>query len=673
MPKRILIDATHVEETRVVLLENGRVQEFDSETSVKQQLKGNIYLAKVTRVEPSLQAAFVDYGGDKHGFLPFSEIHPDYYNIPISDKQALLKSIRDEERAEEIKEYDDEDADSADLQVANDEVASVIDASVEQGAAPVEDADVVIEALPHRRGGRNRSRDKGGRNSRRNDDDFAEASVVDVVGGGEDDNDHAIKNSQLYKKYKIQEVIRRNQIILVQVDKEERGNKGASLTSFISLAGRYSVLMPNSLRRGGVSRKIANAEDRRRLKKVVAELRLSEDAGIIVRTAGSTKTDKEIKDDYDYLAGLWNQIRELTLTSTAPAFVHEESSIIKRTMRDMYNDDVKEVMIEGDETYKAVKSFIQRVMPDHSGNIRQYKNKVPIFSRYKAEEQIGALFKAQVSLESGGSIVINPTEALISIDVNSGKSTGQRSVEETATSTNLEAAQEISRQLRLRDLSGLIVIDFIDMMELKNRKAVENVLKNAFADDRAKIQIGRISSFGLLEMSRQRMRASFLEVNTKLCHVCGGSGTVKATESIAVNVLRAIEDEVSRGTKCKAVDIHVSTDVAIYILNNKRRPLSAIEDRYNVRVYIRADSAIVGEQWRIAKIAAPYEADVAEESEGKDENSESAGQVLPFPDRKSRRGRRGAQENANENTKAVSKKPITVGSILGGLWERIID
>ena len=669
MPKRILIDATHVEETRVVLLENGRVQEFDSETSVKQQLKGNIYLAKVTRVEPSLQAAFVDYGGEKHGFLPFSEIHPDYYSIPTADKQALLKSIRDEERAEESKEEDEENT----TENKSSEISGVkegTDFDAEKEDAVIGQDDVAVESLPHRRGGRNRNRDRGGnRGERRNDDDFTESSAVEVVGGGEDDSDSYIKNSQLYKKYKIQEVIKRNQIILVQVDKEERGNKGASLTSFISLAGRYSVLMPNSLRRGGVSRKIANAEDRRRLKKVISELRLSEDAGIIVRTAGSSKTDKEIKDDYDYLAGLWNQIRELTLTSTAPAFVHEESSIIKRTMRDMYNDDVKEVIIEGDETYKAVKSFIQRVMPGHTGNIRQYKNKMPILSRYKVEEQIGALFKAQVSLESGGSIVINPTEALISIDVNSGKSTGQRSVEDTATSTNLEAAQEIARQLRLRDLSGLIVIDFIDMMDMKNRKAVENVLRSAFADDRAKIQIGRISSFGLLEMSRQRMRASFLEVNTKLCHVCGGSGTVKATESIAVNVLRAVEDEVSRGAKCKVVDVYLSIDVAIYILNNKRRPLSVIEDRYNVRVYIRADSSVVGEQWRIVKINMPQEAD---EPDKVNSNAEG-GEVVPFPERRSKRSRKGEAEGVNQNLKPEPKRSVTFGSILGGLWEKILD
>ncbi len=664
MPKRILIDATHLEETRVVLLENGRVQEFDSETSVKKQLKGNMYLAKVTRVEPSLQAAFIEYGGDKHGFLPFSEIHPDYYSIPISDKQALLKSIRDEERAGENEEEDD-----AEAEPKEDDTES----------EPKEDA-AFTESSGDKTG--KNSHRRNSRQSRRNDDDFtsADSSIVEIVGGAQDDAElePAIKNSNLYKKYKIQEVIKRNQIILVQVDKEERGNKGASLTTFISLAGRYSVLMPNSLRKGGVSRKIGNSEDRRRLKKIIADLRMSEDAGIIVRTAGLGKTDKEIKDDYDYLAGLWNQIREFTLISTAPAFVHEESSIIKRTMRDMYNDGVKEVMIEGDETYKAVKAFIQKVMPGHTGNIRQYKNKVPIFSRYKVEEQIAALFKAQVSLESGGSIVINPTEALISIDVNSGKSTGQRSVEDTATSTNLEAAQEISRQLRLRDLSGLIVIDFIDMMELRNRKAVENLLKNAFADDRAKIQIGRISSFGLLEMSRQRMRASFLEVNTKVCHLCGGSGAVKATESIAINVLRAIEDEVSRGTKCKAVDVHVSTEVAIYILNNKRRQLSAIEDRYNVRVYIRADSEILGENWRITKLNLQHPEIIDESSDSGQENKPKtdivSGEIVAFPDKKSRNSRHKVAENNNENRQAkTSGRLITVGSILGGLWQKIID
>lgn len=659
MSKRILIDATHVEETRVVLLENGLVQDFDSETSVKKQLKGNIYLAKVTRVEPSLQAAFIDYGGEKHGFLPFSEIHPDYYSIPISDKQDLLKSIR----AEENHEDEDEISDNSDQENSSQE------GETPEAYSDSNSEEEVAEAtVPHRR--RN---EKHARHSHK-DEEFENKSSIEEIGGEEDEPETAIKNSNLYKKYKIQEVIKRNQIILVQVDKEERGNKGASLTTFISLAGRFCVLMPNSLRKGGVSRRIGSNEDRRRLKKVISELRLSEDAGIIVRTAGSTKTDKEIKDDYDYLAGLWNQIRELTLTSTAPAFVHEESNIIKRTMRDMYNDSIKEVQIEGEETYKAVKTLIQKVMPGHRGEVRLYKNKVPIFSRYKVEEQIAGLFKAQVNLQSGGSIVINPTEALISIDVNSGKSTGQRSVEDTATNTNLEAAQEIARQLRLRDLSGLIVIDFIDMMELKNRKAVENVLKTAFADDRAKIQIGRISSFGLLEMSRQRLRASFLEVNTKTCHVCNGAGVIKATESIAVNVLRAIEDEVSRGAKCKSVDIHLATDVAIYILNHKRKPLTQIEERYNVRVFINADNVIAGEQWRITKIITPVEIeDTAENASKQEKPKEQSGEVVSFNDKKGRRGRRN-QEASNANTPETGRRrPITVGSILGGLWEKIID
>lgn len=655
MSKRILIDATHVEETRVVLLENGQVQDFDSETSVKKQLKGNIYLAKVTRVEPSLQAAFIDYGGDKHGFLPFSEIHPDYYSIPISDKQDLLKSIRAEEN------HDDDDD--------NTETSST-EAS-EPTAIPDNNNDITTESVPHRR----RSERPSRHNHREEDEN---KSTIEEIGGEEDDHDSSIKSSNLYKKYKIQEVIKRNQIILVQVDKEERGNKGASLTSFISLAGRFCVLMPNSLRKGGVSRRIGSNEDRRRLKKVIADLRMSEDAGIIVRTAGSSKTDKEIKDDYDYLAGLWNQIRELTLTSTAPAFVHEESNLIKRTMRDMYNDSIKEVIIEGDETFKAVKDFIQKVMPGHRGDIRHYKNKVPIFSRYKVEEQIAGLFKAQVHLQSGGSIVINPTEALISIDVNSGKSTGQRSVEDTATNTNLEAAQEIARQLRLRDLSGLIVIDFIDMMELKNRKAVENLLKNAFEEDRAKIQIGRISSFGLLEMSRQRLRASFLEINTKICHTCNGAGVIKATESIAINVLRAIEDEVSRGSKCKAVEVYLATDVAIFILNHKRKPLTLIEDRYNVRVFIHADNVIAGENWRITKINTPVEDEEitdVEAAKPQDKNKAESGEVVAFPDKKGRRGRKNPQDASNENSQEgeIRKRPITVGSILGGLWEKIID
>lgn len=645
MPKRILIDATHVEETRVALLENGRVQNYDSETWVKKQLKGNIYLAKVTRVEASLQAAFVDYGGERHGFLPFSEIHPDYYNIPTADKQELLRSIRNQERAEESKEYDGIESDV--MQGEEEVIAGKNDEPVEASLT---------------------TSNEGYRDS---EDDVASKLSVEEI-GGEEEADTAIKNPGVYKQYKIQEVIKRNQIILVQVDKEERGNKGASLTSFISLAGRFCVLMPNSLRKGGVSRKIGSIDDRRRLKKVISELRISEDAGIIVRTAGSGKSDKEIRDDYDYLASLWNQIREATLTSTAPAFIHEESSIIKRTMRDMYSDEVKEVLIDGEETYKAVKNFIQKVMPGHKGDIKHYKNKVPIFTRYKVEEQIAALFKAQVNLESGGSIVINPTEALISIDVNSGKSTGQRNVEETATNTNLEAAKEISRQLRLRDLSGLIVIDFIDMMEVRNRKAVENVLKNEFMDDRAKVQIGRISTFGLLEMSRQRMRASFLEVNTKVCHECNGSGNIKSTEMLAISLLRAIEDDVSRGAKCKVVEVSVATDVAIYILNYKRRPLSLIEERYAVKIVMKADNSLAGEQWRITKVK--IDQDLEEDNEKNNEKNID-NNVVDMPKKKGRKTRKNTVEEEAKKEREVSgvEKQANVSSIFSGLWAKIID
>lgn len=651
MPKRILIDATHVEETRVVLLENGRVQEFDSETSVKKQLKGNVYLAKITRVEPSLQAAFVEYGGDKHGFLPFSEIHPNYYNIPTKDKEDLLKSIRAEDTA-------DEDDDSKSDAVKNNQSDS-IDGN-QQASEPGKQTQGAASL--------NSENDNSANSSKDNFED----GFVENVGNFDDkenDIDLAVRNSNIYKKYKIQEVIKRNQVLLVQVDKEERGNKGASLTTFISLAGRYSVLMPNSLRKGGVSRKIGSIEDRKRLKRIISELNIPEDSGIIVRTAGSTKSDKEIKNDYEYLSGVWNQIVGLTVTSSAPAFIHEESSIIRRTMRDMYDDEVKEVLIEGDETFKAVKDFIQKVMPDHSANIKQYKNKVPIFSRYKVEEQIAALFRASVNLESGGSIVIDPTEALISIDVNSGKSTGQKSVEDTALSTNLEAAAEIARQLRLRDLSGLIVIDFIDMVELKNRKAVERVLKESFRDDRAKIQVGRISTFGLLEMSRQRMRASFLEVNTQICRSCSGSGFVKATETIAVNVLRGIEDQVSRGSKSRAVEVSMTTDVAIYILNHKRKQLTAIEERYTVGVLIRYDNSLPAEEWRVNKVSI-----TANESDKDDETNVSAvaenapsAEVIAFPEK--RRGR--AKDDTKKDKSA--KREITVGTILNGLWQKIIE
>ncbi|MCE3232545.1 MAG: ribonuclease [Rickettsiaceae bacterium] len=650
MPKRILVDATHVEETRVVVLENGRVAEYDSETSIKKQLKGNIYLAKITRVEPSLQAAFVEYGGDKHGFLPFSEIHPDYYNIPVADKQELLKSIRSR-----ITDDNDDDAetDVEDLKESVSKEVERLDVSIPEAA-----------------------------------DDSDPESLV-VVGSGssksvEDDlEDIDLRGENLYRKYKIQEVIKRNQIVLVQVEKEERGNKGASLTTFISLAGRYCVLMPNSLRKGGVSRRVENREDRKRLKAILKSLEIPEEKGLIIRTAGAKRNAADIKGDYDYLANLWNDIRQITLNSSAPAFIHAEGDIIKRTMRDLYDEKVDEVLIEGEDAFCSAKEFMKFVMSSHISRVKRYKNKVPIFSRYKVEEQIAALYKQEVALESGGAIVITPTEALISIDVNSGRSTGQRSVEDTALSTNLEAAREVALQLRLRDLSGLIVIDFIDMMDLKNKKAVEKELRDAFQNDRARIQIGRISTFGLLEMSRQRLAASFLEVNTMVCPNCSGAGVVKATASTAVTVLRAIENDVSRGSSCDAIAAHISKDVAMYILNQKRSPLGDIEKRYNVRVFINVDDSMGADGFYLEKLKnsdegamvpmEPGEKDRKGSRKNIEENDvETADNVAQFPKKESRRERERNKRKEEPQEKA-SDSPVGVSSILEGLWRKIVD
>jgi ribonuclease E len=635
-----------VEETRVVVLENGRVTEYDSETSIKKQLKGNIYLAKITRVEPSLQAAFVEYGGDKHGFLPFSEIHPDYYNIPVADKQELLKSIRSH-----ISDDNEDDSEPEDLKDSlNKEVERLESASAEVAEDADADAPVVVGA-------------------------GVDTSVDDDIA----DIDH--HNENLYKKYKIQEVMKRNQIVLIQVEKEERGNKGASLTTFISLAGRYCVLMPNSLRKGGVSRRVENREDRKRLKAVLKSLDIPEEKGLIIRTAGAKRTAPEIKADYDYLANLWNDIRQITLNSTAPAFIHAEGDIIKRVMRDMYDDSVDEVLIEGNDAFASAKEFAKFVMATQTSRVKPYKNKVPIFSRYKVEEQIASLYKQEVTLESGGAIVITPTEALISIDVNSGRSTGQRSVEETALSTNLEAAREVALQLRLRDLSGLIVVDFIDMMDLRNKKAVEKELRDAFQNDRARIQIGRISTFGLLEMSRQRLSASFLEVNTMVCPNCSGAGVVKATASTAVTVLRAIENDVSRGSPCDAITVQICKDVAMYILNYKRASLSNIESRYNVKVFINVDDSMGADGFYLDKIrdtateeSTVVSIDSVEQNKRnvrKPIEKEVGDNVSEFPKKDSRR-ERGKKERSDEQAKQ-QEAPVGISGIFEGLWKKIVD
>ncbi len=570
MATRMLVDASHDEETRVVIVKGTRLEEFDYETSSKKQLKGNIYLAKVTRVEPSLQAAFVEYGGNRHGFLPFSEIHPDYYQIPVSDREELIEqeSLAEKE-ASEAEEPQEETATAeaetkADSGKGDELVAEPVSDDDEEGV--VDDEDDTLGGLETV--------------------DSEDQDVVENLGG--DDESEITHKANVKRHYKIQEVIKRRQILLVQVVKEERGNKGAALTTYISLPGRYSVLMPNTGRGGGISRKIANPSDRKRLKKIASELEVPEGVGVIIRTAGLNRTKVEIRRDYEFLLRMWDDIRELTLKSMAPCCVYEEANLIKRSIRDLYNKDINEILVEGDNGYRVAKDFMRKLMPSHAKKVQPYRDRIPLFHRFQVEQQFASMYNPEVTLKSGGYIVINPTEALVSIDVNSGKATKERSIEETAVKTNLEAAEEISRQLRLRDLAGLIVIDFIDMDDNRNNKAVERKLKDCLKSDRARIQVGRISPFGLLEMSRQRLRPSFLETSTNVCPTCGGSGFVRSTESTALLIIRALEEEGVRGRSAK-ITVTVHTDVAIYLLNQKRSVIQDLEANYGLTILILAD------------------------------------------------------------------------------------
>lgn len=646
MPKRILIDAIHPEAKRVVILENGRVQEFDSETSIKEQVKGNIYLAKVTRVEPSLQAAFIEYGGNRHGFLPFSEIHPDYYQVPVADKQKLVKALQDARKAYERLEEDEDSERKKRFR------------SSSYGTASSENDEQV---------------------------DSASGKEVDVIEGEEPENFTSTQDEEqpdLLKKYRIQEVIKRNQIFLVQVEKEERGNKGASLTTYISLAGRYCVLMPNAHRQGGVSRRIESYEDRKRLKAIIKELNLPEEASIIVRTAGAGKSKKDIQQDYNYLASLWNKIREDTLASNAPALIYSEADVVMRAVRDLLDDDTDEILIEGEDSYQTAKQFMRTLSVGSHTKLRQYKNKVPIFTRYKVSEQITALYNPKALLESGGSIVINPTEALISIDVNSGKSTSQRDVEETALSTNMEAAYEIARQLRLRDLSGLIVIDFIDMLELKNRKLVEQTLKEAFVNDRAKIQIGRISIFGLLEMSRQRLRPSIYEINMVPCTACQGTGYKRANETKVIEIFRAIEHAASQDNLSGTVEISVPSSIASYILNFKRKDLYLLETDYNTHVLFHTDRELSEEQYIIKyPTASRHESHSGDNASApaksgdtsRKENIASSQANTPADAENTSTAPQKRGESRSRQRFSPKKKNGPKGGLLDGLWKKIID
>lgn len=661
MTKRMLIDAAHADETRVVLLDNDQVYDYDFVTSAKAQNKGNIYLAKITRVEPSLQAAFVEYGGGKQGFLPFSEIHPDYYQLTAEDKQALLAEQIAEAEAEEAAEdeaFEREqaaresrrhsgqsraDGDEQDDDFINDDDNAISDqpepeaivamsefnasdaslASSMTDLPPVEvpahsfdsaPSDVVPYAveplnaesfaihsdpLPE---------DNFATDELNTEATTAEEGAASAETTAEDSEETRARGNRpgrtaFHRRYRIQEVIKRNQIVLVQVIKEERGNKGCSLTTFISLAGRAAVLMPNSPKGGGISRKITDRETRKRLKEVAAEMRTHRGMSVIIRTAGIDRTKAEIRRDYEYLVKLWNQIREQTLASSAPALIYEEGNLIKRSLRDLYTSDVEEVIVEGEASFNEAKDFMRMLMPSSAARVKLYKESMPIFSYAGVDDQLAAMSEPQVRLPSGGYLVIHPTEALISIDVNSGRSTSERNVEETAIKTNIEAAIEIGRQLRLRDLAGLVVIDFIDMGYGKNRKHVERAMKDALKADRAKIQVGRISTFGLMELSRQRLRPSISESMGVMCPHCRGTGYIHSVETVGIQIIRTLEKEAATG-EYAALRVTTHPEAALYLLNDKRAALQALELRYNVSVAVLMDASIITGQHRLIKVTA---------------------------------------------------------------------
>ena len=676
MATRMLIDARHQEETRVAVLKGNRIEEFDFESADHKQIKGNIYLAKVTRVEPSLQAAFVDFGGNRHGFLAFSEIHPDYYQIPKEDREALLEAeaeaaeeearLRDEEEdrgempgdeydaddessealAEDLAEDGLEEVDTSD----KDDVATIEEGQLDRDDDDDDDSDDDAENGDGDEKSRGRGRGKRGR-GRRQGKGRARTKEVDEA---------RAKRMALRRRYKIQDVIQRRQVLLVQVVKEERGNKGAALTTYLSLAGRYTVLMPNSSHGGGISRKISSASDRKRLKQVVSDLSLPRTMGLIVRTAGLSRTKPEIKRDFDYLARLWDEIRERTLSSSAPALIHSDSDLIKRAIRDIYNREIEEVVVEGEDGYKSAKQFMKLLMPSHARRVKQYSDPVPLFQRYGAEDQLKAMYDPVVQLKSGGYLVINPTEALVSIDINSGRSTKEHNIEQTALHTNLEAAREIARQLRLRDMAGLVVIDFIDQEHHSNTRKVEKAMKEALKNDRARIQVGRISSFGLMEMSRQRLRTGVLEATTRECPHCDGTGLVRTASSAGLSALRLIEDEAAKG-KGSVIRLAASTEAAVYLLNEKRAELMEIEQRYHVTVEVVPEGEDEGAKMTVSshgpkpKDAPRFDPIVDDEiedevvDESDDEDGDEGDDDRPRKKRRRRRGGRGRNKSRDRN------------------------
>ncbi len=731
MAKKMLIDATHPEETRVVVVDGNRVEEFDFESENKRQLAGNIYLAKVTRVEPSLQAAFVDYGGNRHGFLAFSEIHPDYYQIPVADREKLLaeeaefaaQQAEDEEKSKSKRRSRSRAKPKAEEAASEDAIATkeaegsiggmdVIDlegegaaaeaAADDEGLSPME----TVAETPVEEPGEELGEAPGDETN--GDEALEEAgalSAADLEHAEEHEEDEKLDASQKDehiediadedvveevraprkrrpRKYKIQEVIKVRQILLVQVVKEERGNKGAALTTYLSLAGRYCVLMPNTARGGGISRKITNAADRKKLKAIASEIEVPQGAGLIVRTAGAKRTKTEIKRDYEYLLRLWEQIRELTLKSIAPAKIYEEGNLIKRSIRDLYNREIDEVLVEGERGYRTAKDFMKMIMPSHAKKVKQYSEGMPLFARYQVEGYLAGMFNPTVQLRSGGYIVIGVTEALVAIDVNSGRATKEGSIEETALKTNLEAAEEVARQLRLRDLAGLIVIDFIDMEERRNNAAVEKRMKDKLKTDRARIQVGRISGFGLMEMSRQRLRPGMIEATTQPCSHCHGTGLVRSDDNLALSILRQLEEE---GTRKRSREVLLKAPVGIvnFLINSKREHVAQIEARYGMAVRIEADPFMISPDFSIEKfktatrsVAEPdttvisgssalmseideavdeaelSEAETVEALEPVDGGESSDGDEAPKPKKRRRRRRRRRSSSTGEGAQA---------------------
>ncbi|NVO55153.1 Rne/Rng family ribonuclease [Rhodobacteraceae bacterium B1Z28] len=770
MAKKMLIDATHAEETRVVVVDGNRVEEFDFESENKRQLAGNIYLAKVTRVEPSLQAAFVDYGGNRHGFLAFSEIHPDYYQIPVADREALMEEerayaeamrARDEveetkpkkrrsrsrTKAADVKSDDAVDSievsseptgmETIDLEDGSDAedvavpegtspVDLVADTPVEEpaeesdAAAPAEDtqvegAEAVAEAPAatedtpegNKSDSAQREATDGeaeaveaqaedaeteqpetevgkadeGEGDEARSDASAKDDTIESVADEDDSEDIRPPRKPRPRRYKIQEVIKVRQVLLVQVVKEERGNKGAALTTYLSLAGRYCVLMPNTARGGGISRKITNAPDRKKLKEIASEIDVPTGAGLIIRTAGAKRTKSEIKRDYEYLQRLWEQIRELTLKSIAPAKIYEEGDLIKRSIRDLYNREIDEVLVEGEGGYRIAKDFMKMIMPSHAKNVKRYEDALPLFARYQVESYLGGMFNPTVQLKSGGYIVIGVTEALVAIDVNSGRATKEGSIEETALKTNLEAAEEVARQLRLRDLAGLIVIDFIDMDERKNNLAVEKRMKDRLKTDRARIQVGRISGFGLMEMSRQRLRPGMLEATTQPCPACHGTGLIRSDDNMALTILRQIEEEGTR-RRSREVLVRCPVSIANFLMNQKREHIAQIEARYGLSVRIEGDVHLVSPDFSMEKFktasrivpeaTAPVVSvdaslmdlvDATDEEETEEETAETVETVEADEETRPKRKRRRRRRKKNGGSAETSEASVEEGEV----------